>query len=535
MVTIFGTVPPAVAFSPIGLRHVVMGRPLSSRATHFDSAPRLLSSCTLSCHPWCCPAISCPSPLFSFLALACLTSSWWYPPLPSLTWQSSLSGEGSHWFNVGLPLPCLTARWTVEELSGATHMPAHALRRKIAFWQSHGLLKEESVDVFLLMEDQSRHGGHHEPLLLDDDEAESAMASSKDQKEEELQVRTRKRRNYRSVGVAHVYVIILIAVLIGHWKQTGSNSSFRTSVPLRNLKTSVCGHYRGTQGPCIFLHCYFVYKKLMFDNSKRLSCAFVFSGNVVYFQRRHVRHNANYVAYAQMPGCPLCSIPVLWILSHKQVPSFLIHWGDIRPWMWTSVEIHKTLTTTVCCRWSGRTWSECWPTSSLSPSTVSTPCSRCSRCRVPAPSVPSTISRSSSIARSRSKYSFTPEDSTDCQSRTDPRSTQARSKYSFTPEDSTDYQSRADPRSTLARSKYSSTPEDSTDCQSRADPRSTLAMMDLYTMCILASVDIMVDCHLVSTDCQSRTDPRSTLAKLYWYPMCIMASVDIMVECKESI
>ena len=25
-------------------------------------------------------------------------------------------------------------------------------------------------------------------------------------------------------------------------------------------------------------------------------------------QRRRTRHNANYVAYAQMPGCPLCSI-----------------------------------------------------------------------------------------------------------------------------------------------------------------------------------------------------------------------------------
>ena len=26
------------------------------------------------------------------------------------------------------------------------------------------------------------------------------------------------------------------------------------------------------------------------------------------FQRRRVRHNAIYVAYAQMPGCPLCSM-----------------------------------------------------------------------------------------------------------------------------------------------------------------------------------------------------------------------------------
>ena len=27
-----------------------------------------------------------------------------------------------------------------------------------------------------------------------------------------------------------------------------------------------------------------------------------------YGQRRRMRHNANYVAYVQMPGCPLCSI-----------------------------------------------------------------------------------------------------------------------------------------------------------------------------------------------------------------------------------
>ena len=27
-----------------------------------------------------------------------------------------------------------------------------------------------------------------------------------------------------------------------------------------------------------------------------------------YFQRRRVRHNENYVAHVQIPGCPLCSI-----------------------------------------------------------------------------------------------------------------------------------------------------------------------------------------------------------------------------------
>ena len=65
--------------SPIGLLYVVMGRPSSSCATHFDSTPCLSSSSTISCHPWCCLATSSrASPFFYFPALACLTSSWWY-------------------------------------------------------------------------------------------------------------------------------------------------------------------------------------------------------------------------------------------------------------------------------------------------------------------------------------------------------------------------------------------------------------------------------------------------------------------------
>ena len=73
-----------LTFSPRGLLHVAMGRPLSSCATHFDLVPCLPSSCTHSCPPWYCPTIiAWASPFCSFLALACLTSSWWYPPLPS--------------------------------------------------------------------------------------------------------------------------------------------------------------------------------------------------------------------------------------------------------------------------------------------------------------------------------------------------------------------------------------------------------------------------------------------------------------------
>ena len=42
-----------------------------------------------------------------------------------------------------------------------------------------------------------------------------------------------------------------------------------------------------------------------------------------YFQRRRVRHNANYVAYVQIPGCPLCSTRriefKILVLVHKAI------------------------------------------------------------------------------------------------------------------------------------------------------------------------------------------------------------------------
>ena len=66
-------------------------------------------------------------------------------------------------------------------------MPATALRRKIAYWQTQGLLKEETTDTFLLVEEHK--GRTHDLILTDDDEAESAMASAQSQREEELQVK----------------------------------------------------------------------------------------------------------------------------------------------------------------------------------------------------------------------------------------------------------------------------------------------------------------------------------------------------------
>ncbi|KAK3606129.1 hypothetical protein CHS0354_010758, partial [Potamilus streckersoni] len=77
-------------------------------------------------------------------------------------------------------------KWTVEELSKVLQMPATALRRKIAYWQSQGLLKEESNDTFVLVEDH--RGRTHDFLMTEDDETESAMASAQAQKEGEYQI-----------------------------------------------------------------------------------------------------------------------------------------------------------------------------------------------------------------------------------------------------------------------------------------------------------------------------------------------------------
>ncbi|XP_013419521.1 anaphase-promoting complex subunit 2-like [Lingula anatina] len=77
-------------------------------------------------------------------------------------------------------------KWTVDELSTVLKMPSAALRRKITFWQTKGLLKEEVTDTFVLVEEHKAR--HNDIMVVDEDEAESAMASSHDQREEEMQV-----------------------------------------------------------------------------------------------------------------------------------------------------------------------------------------------------------------------------------------------------------------------------------------------------------------------------------------------------------
>ena len=75
----------------------------------------------------------------------------------------------------------------MEDLGQALEMAPSAVRRKLAFWQSQGVVKEIQSDVFVLVEE--RKAGPQEVVTADeDDEMESAMASAAQQREEEMQV-----------------------------------------------------------------------------------------------------------------------------------------------------------------------------------------------------------------------------------------------------------------------------------------------------------------------------------------------------------
>lgn len=76
------------------------------------------------------------------------------------------------------------SKWTINELSSTMQMQASMLRRKITFWQSHGILQEKEKDVFVLVEEKR---SQNQDLVVVEEEAESVTASSHDQREEELQ------------------------------------------------------------------------------------------------------------------------------------------------------------------------------------------------------------------------------------------------------------------------------------------------------------------------------------------------------------
>ena len=45
-------------------------------------------------------------------------------------------------------------RWTLEDLSSVMHVPPGLLKRRLGFWISQGVLKEESTDIFVVVEKQ---------------------------------------------------------------------------------------------------------------------------------------------------------------------------------------------------------------------------------------------------------------------------------------------------------------------------------------------------------------------------------------------
>ncbi|CAH0547207.1 unnamed protein product [Brassicogethes aeneus] len=78
--------------------------------------------------------------------------------------------------------------WELEELSKIMQCPATILRKKIGFWQSHGVIVEKQQDIFSIQEGlQPNENNIQEDLFVEDYESESAMASAQDQREEELQ------------------------------------------------------------------------------------------------------------------------------------------------------------------------------------------------------------------------------------------------------------------------------------------------------------------------------------------------------------
>ncbi|KAK4877403.1 hypothetical protein RN001_009909 [Aquatica leii] len=78
--------------------------------------------------------------------------------------------------------------WELDSLSRVVHIPPTVLRKKIGFWQSHGLIEEVNLNVFCLMEErESNRANLNVDVVVEDYESESIMASTQDQREEELQ------------------------------------------------------------------------------------------------------------------------------------------------------------------------------------------------------------------------------------------------------------------------------------------------------------------------------------------------------------
>ncbi|XP_032228390.1 anaphase-promoting complex subunit 2 isoform X2 [Nematostella vectensis] len=79
-------------------------------------------------------------------------------------------------------------RWQLDELSSVMHVTPGTLRRRLAFWVSQGVLREESPDTYIVMERQKGIHKAHSAEVMVEAEPESATASVQQKREEELQV-----------------------------------------------------------------------------------------------------------------------------------------------------------------------------------------------------------------------------------------------------------------------------------------------------------------------------------------------------------
>lgn len=79
------------------------------------------------------------------------------------------------------------SQWNLDELSRIMQVPPTILRRKIGFWESQYLITQISPDVYQLVEKSEEENLNVPREIIVEDESESAMASTQDQREEELQ------------------------------------------------------------------------------------------------------------------------------------------------------------------------------------------------------------------------------------------------------------------------------------------------------------------------------------------------------------
>ncbi|XP_050072708.1 anaphase-promoting complex subunit 2 [Anopheles maculipalpis] len=85
-------------------------------------------------------------------------------------------------------------QWELDSLGQKMNMPPIVLRKRIVFWQSHGLIRETKENVFVLIDKGAESETVSDTIqpqpndVCEEEEAESAMESASDQREEELQV-----------------------------------------------------------------------------------------------------------------------------------------------------------------------------------------------------------------------------------------------------------------------------------------------------------------------------------------------------------